>query len=241
MKRKRRDWGTTTQAAASKKRKVNGGQYATTVSRVQKAPLRTGGYLSLYSGYGQPKRSNMELKAKDTAASLVFTSDTGNILLLNGIALGTDFNTRIGRKFTMKSILMRLSVFQGDTTPPRVANARVMIVYDSQTNTTAPTIAQVLNTTIGSPVVRCNNLDNRDRFKVLLDYTCSISPNGQQCVFEKKYLRCDLETINGGTDATVGSITTGSLYLLCIGDNVAADPNPNPKGEVFVRVRYSDA
>jgi len=207
-------------------------------TRRQSAPMRTGGYLPLFGGYGTPRRSSKELKAKDTAASLAFSSDTGNVLLLNGVAVGTDFNSRIGRKFTMKSLLMRLSVFQGNDAAPVPAIARVIIVYDSQANATAPTIAMVLNTALGTPTTRANNLDNRDRFKILLDVTTEISPAGTQAVFEKRYLRLDHETINGGTDATIGSITTGSLYLLAIGDNVNSDKNP--KGEVFVRVRYLD-
>jgi len=238
MKRLRDENGLTmTKAKRTVKQRVSGPQISRINYSRQLNPAATRGYPGTYGGYGQRKRSNVELKVLDTFSNLAFDNGNGNVVLLNGIAQGTDFNQRIGRKFTIKSIYIRAEAFQG-TAAPVTANCRILIVYDSQTNSANVTVSNVLNVGASNPTTAMNELTNRDRFKILLDWTDTISPQGPQGLFMKKYLRCDLETINSGTANTFGSIQTGGLWMLVIGDNAAG--TANPVGASQVRIRYVD-
>lgn len=180
-----------------------------------------------------------ELKVIDTDLSAITGFDTtGSVTLLNGIAQGTDYNTRIGRKFTMKTLYVRMSLQPG-ATAANIALARFIVVYDRQANGQAPAITDVLTAVNDSSL---NNLTNRDRFVIITDkvYKVGLSTSmesGRQ-IF-KKYLKCNLEVTNGGTGATIASIQTGSLYLLTMGDKVAGTTAPKVLNGTY-RIRFTD-
>lgn len=131
------------------------------------------------SSYGPPAnrgfygayslRGRAELKFVDVTANNVAVTTTWQGVLINGIAQGADFNQRIGRKSQMKSILFNGNFFPTAST----ANAyqgiymRTVIVYDTQPNSgTFPTGTDIFaSNDPNSPL----NLNNRDRFQVLID------------------------------------------------------------------------
>ena len=180
-----------------------------------------------------------ELKVIDTDLSAITGFDTtGSVTLLNGIAQGTDYNTRIGRKFTMKTLYCRMSLQPG-ATAANIALARFIVVYDRQSNGAAPLITDVLTAINDSSL---NNLTNRDRFVIITDkvYKVGLSTSmesGRQVW--KKYLKCNLEVTNGGTGATIASIQTGSLYLLTMGDKAAGTTAPKVLNGTY-RIRFTD-
>jgi len=204
-------------------------------------PPATRGFYGQYS-----LRGRAELKFVDTTATNVAVTTTWTLTLVNGIAQGTDFNQRVGRKSTIKSVL-----FNGNAFPPTVMNAnsaagtymRYVIIFDTQPNSgTLPVGTDIFVTNDPNTVM---NLNNRDRFRVLMDirkqlgsYLFNAAPGlvagSPSNAFWTKYKKCNLETIFSGTAATLGSISTGAIYLCVIGDN------PTSALDYYIRVRYID-
>lgn len=183
-----------------------------------RAPLRSGGFYGVYT-----RRGRDELKTIDTASASANLTLTAGLVLLNGVAQGTDYINRIGRRVVMKSLYIRFSLV------PNVANsapvgdfARILLVYDCQSNGAAPLAADILNAAADylSPL----NLNNRDRFKILHDKVIPMNPNvytaGALTSGDpvnktwKLFKKMNMDIIFGGTGATVGSIQTGAIYLL---------------------------
>lgn len=186
---------------------------------VPRAPLRTGGFYGVYSGRGRN-----ELKVCDNPAGNGNFTTAGAVVLLNGIAQGTDYTNRIGRKVMLKSWLFRFGVLpKNNVSAPYGDICRVILLYDCQTNAASPAVTDILNTAdYNAPM----NLNNRDRFKVLADkyvtigsfnYTTSILSAGSPVPKQTKiYKKLNHEEIFGGTGATIGSINTGGLFVLFI-------------------------
>ena len=208
------------------------------------------------SSYGPPAnrgfygayslRGRAELKFVDVTANNVAVTTTWQGVLINGIAQGADFNQRIGRKSQMKSILFNGNFFPTAST----ANAyqgiymRTVIVYDTQPNSgTFPTGTDIFaSNDPNSPL----NLNNRDRFQVLIDVrkqlgsfqtdaTPKLVAGSPSNAYWNKYKKCNKETVFSGTAATIGSISTGSLYLFFIGDF-----NGVSMIDYYTRVRFTD-
>lgn len=203
-------------------------------------PIRFGGFR------GQWNRGSIgpELKTIDSGSVGPNTNATaGAVLLINGVATGTDYNTRTGRKTVIKSILARISfltlVSASDNDGEIV---RYMLVQDTQPNGAAPTVANILQTaTWDAPM----NLDNRDRFRVLLDkhwtdsanvYTANVLTQGNtRPSFRTHYLKKTIEVQYSGTGATIGSIASNSIYFLYISCNGSSTVN-----YANFRVRFID-
>ena len=203
-------------------------------------PPRTGGFYGLYT-----RRGREELKVIDTAqiTSPILTAAT--TILQNGVAQGTDFTNRIGRKVIIKSIhakyflepLSSADGAQGDI-------IRYMLVWDYQANGALAAASDILTTTDTLSGV---NLTNRDRFKVLydkrhtmeaVDYNAgTITGGNSRPIFAQKYIKCNMPMIFGGTAATIGSIQTGSLVLLVL----SANSSTAWACASNIRVRFSDA
>lgn len=192
-----------------------------TARRRRLAPFRTGGFFGLWNG-----RRAVELKTIDNNAAPISSNipSTGNISLLSGVAAGTDYNQRVGRKITMRSLLLRINLTALSTTTQATGDSiRIIVFYDTQTNGAVPLVADVLQSVFyTSPL----NLNNRDRFKVIMDKTIGVeactytagalvagSPRQRDIT---KYRKFRLEAIYSGTGATVGSIATGGIFVLYI-------------------------
>lgn len=177
-----------------------------------------------YPSSGAIGRGNPELKVVDTALTTTIVPTTATITLLNGIATGTDYVNRIGRKILIKSILFRATVIPNTSNnTPAGDVTRHMLLYDSQANGAAPAIGDILqNSSINDPM----NLNNRDRFKVIFDKFVTMaaaqystgtltagSPTAKQVTV---YKRCNLEQIFNNTGSSVTSIQTGALYYVVL-------------------------
>lgn len=165
-----------------------------------------------------------ELKTIDVTAFAAFAT-AGAVALLNGVATGSDYNTRVGRKIRMKSLLFKFSPYINAAVPNGDV-IRVMIVYDNQSNAAAPTVANILQQAQwDSPI----NLDNRDRFKVIVDkflpidafnYAAGAITTGSFTPATiNEYRKLNMDSQFSGTGATIASINTGSVYLLTISQN----------------------
>lgn len=173
-------------------------------------------------------RRGTERKFVDVT-SAYSTTTAGQIVLVNGIATGTDFTNRVGREITIKSLYGRCTF--ADAT--QINMVRLMYVYDKQTNGVLPAITDILsNASVYSP----NNLNNRDRFVTLYDKVMVTSPQGPEVVFDSVYRPMSTPTVYSGTAATIDTIATGAIYQIFI-------PVANIPANAFVsytRIRFSD-
>lgn len=196
-------------------------------------------------GYFGATSMNKEKKLIDTAAANYAADTTGTITLLNGVAQGDDYTNRQGRQFLMTSVQLRGIIAPTDTTTGSTL-VRVLVVYDAATNGAAPTITDIL---AASTSQAFNNLNNRDRFHVVIDEThaigglnntatqaYSMSPTVAQI---ERYERLpNVQVTNQGTGNTVASIQKGALWLVTIGDQAAAS---GATVSLAARVRFTDA
>jgi len=202
-------------------------------------PPRTGGFY----GPGIRRRIN-EKKAIDTVFAFAnIGSAAADITLINGCATGTDFTDRIGRKIIMKNLLIRAEFAPNTAVNNNIGEqVRFLVVYDMQTNGAAPVTTDLLKSVATNAP---NNLNNRDRFRVLVDkyyafpgvtYTAAAITNGSPVSKVLKiYKRFNLETIYSGTTNAVGSIQTGALWVFCLSGNQYIAT------EWQARVRFEDA
>lgn len=184
-----------------------------------------------------------ELKTIDSTVTSNVPA-AGNISTLNAVATGTDFTNRTGRKTTMKSLLLRLTLNPlPATSAPSGDAVRIVVLYDTQTNGAIPVVGDVLSGgTWDSPI----NLTNRDRFKILMDkqvnmaastYTAgALTAGSPETKFLKKYRQFSLETIFNGTAGSVTQIQTGGLFILYI-----SEANNVTNLLINSRVRFTDA
>lgn len=197
--------------------------------------LRTGGWR------GVPGRRG-ELKYVDKSQPDTAVPEAGTLYLLNGLVPGTGASQRIGKKAVMKSLQFRCATSGGAPgAVPFQGFVRYLFVYDRQSNATAPTVANILEASIGSSMM---NMDNRDRFLVLADKQFAIDQNGgnqsSQC---KMYRKINLPTIfNAGTAGTIADITSGSVYLLTIAtQGFSSGATNSPYCTFYTRIRFDDS
>lgn len=189
---------------------------------------RTGGRLPATSG---------ELRNIDVGIALpAVATGTGTLTLLNGVAQGTTATTRLGRRITMKSIYIRMQLQLAATTTGNCP-LRLLVVYDKQTNATAPVATDIL---ANDAVWGLNNLGNSRRFVTLFDEVVdtigTAGPQGVNRVLYKK-LNHAVE-FNAGSAGTVGDIQTGSVYALMYANNTTAVASII--GAMACRIRFAD-
>jgi len=200
------------------------------------APPRTGGFFGT-------RRNMKELKVIDQEQTASAIDSTGDVTFINGVATGTDFTDRVGRKIYMKSISIRFHIVPATTSQATGNYVRLLVIYDSQTNGAAPLVADVLRS---ASYLSHMNLNNRDRFKILMDKTfcmnCTTYTAGALTAgspVPKKfnlYKKLSHEVIFQGTANTVGSVATGGIFVIPI---AAAD---DIDALAFTsRIRFEDA
>ncbi|AUM61657.1 capsid [uncultured virus] len=183
-----------------------------------------------------------ELKAVDTALAATAIDAASGVQLINGIGRGDDINQRNGREIVMKSIEVKFTLQVTPGTGTAQVH-RVVLVYDRQTNGTALTWADVYGA--GPTILSVRNLENRKRFKVLMDRTFNMGAavvqtvGGHNFITDSFYRKMNHPvTFNAGNAGTVADITTGSLYLMFIGSNAAGATAGSIVAQA--RVRYED-
>lgn len=207
-----------------------------------------------------------ELKSVDVTASsnLDQSSDniSGSMLLLNGVAVGTDFFNRTGRKVQLKSVQLKgqLTLLAGGSDASSESYPiQAAIVYDDQPNGVIPVISDIFqavdsggSATSASPYTPIN-LNNRDRFKILKDWSIALKPFGATGAIATYgdgmhgmrdisfYTKLNLDMIFGGTGATIASIQTGALYFVTYQLQNFTATGVNAFYRIVSRVRYADA
>lgn len=218
------------------------GYYARAPLAFQRAPLATRGFFPQGTGAAKELKTidSLEVRINPTASL-----NAPTLALLNGVATGDDFNSRDGRQILLKSIYFQCEVHPYGNTMSNGDVVRVMIIQDSQPNGAIFTTADMFSTTSATySSVAVNNLNNRSRFKVLMDkkialdgavYAASVLTGGNPSTRQfKRFIKCNIITQYSGTGATIASISTNSLYLLVMSDNSLCDFRSS------TRVRFQD-
>lgn len=203
-----------------------------------------------------------EKKGVDIALTSANFNTTGSFTLLNATVPGASEQNRIGRKISMKSLMIRgwVRYNQAGTTPGDDL-LRCIVVYDRQPNGATPVISDILQDTdqagtASSSITANINLSNADRFKILRDWFWAVpqvvgiggaaTQNGQitDCGAKefsfKTFINLNgMEThYNAGTAGTIADISTGALFLVTYGARASADAQY--KLSFGSRVRYLD-
>lgn len=205
------------------------------------------------------KGSNVERKWLDVHAQTQTFSTAGNFVTVNGMTKGTDIYQRIGRRVKMTSFHIRGWVLQNQNGAAASADQlRMLVVYDREPNGSVPGIAEILQDTnnAGSTFTDSTshmNLVNSDRFAILKDFTWAVVQANASAnqpaqalgdystnitIKYNKKLNLDVK-YNSGNAGTIADITTGALYVVTIGTQVAA----NEQYELFwsSRIRFTDS
>lgn len=190
-------------------------------------PVATRGFYGLWQSRGRNELKTVDVSGTNTTP---ISTTTGTVSLINGVATGTDYTNRVGRKIILKSLLLRIMfnpVVTGTVDATLGDNVRLICVLDMQPNGVVISGSDLLLNT-GSPTDPLN-LNNRDRFKIIWDKmisfpsykttTGSLTTGSPTAKCMKLYKKMSQEVIFNGTGSTIGSIQTGALYLfqLCQG------------------------
>lgn len=218
-------------------------KYRTTKRRKTSATGSRRLMLPTYRGFSGPRGfSKGEWKYVDTA-SVQAANTSGAIAFLIPVTSTTGVSGRIGNTIDIRSMELRIRCL---VTPGTGVDQvqRFSIVLDKQCNAVGPTsLGQVYQT---GTVYSTRNLENRKRFRLLLDKTFALNAtdeSGSQ-IFRKFYIKFRRPirvtfNNNGGSPATVSDVVSNSLHLLSVGTEPAG---PTPGQHIwYCRLRYTDA
>lgn len=205
-----------------------------------------------------PQRSmpthSIESKVYDIAAATYQINTTGTSANICTPILGSDFTNRVGRRITMTSVQIRGMIIPeyagsgtvGITAPQMV---RMVLAYDRQPNALLAGVNGFLTAPFPTAFL---DLNNRDRFQVLVDRQWVLDPwmysttatqsyafggtSKEFKVFRKINLETVFNAVNGGTFA---DIVSGALVLFFVGSSVAGAQDAN--AIINTRVRFVDA
>lgn len=181
-----------------------------------------------------------EFKFKDTTVS-VGLNTTPSFTPINLTASGAGVDQHQGREIVMKSVQINLVATATPTTGLSQI-ARVMLVYDRQTNAGTPTITDILTS---NSVTAPRNLNNRHRFKIMWDQLVVLperitaTQSGPLEVPLRYYrkLRHPVE-YNETATATIDAINTGSLILVTTAEIASGTTDGTLDGQA--RIRFWD-
>lgn len=177
---------------------------------------------------------NVEHKFKDTSVGNTFDNSTGVVLPLTLLAQGTTDSTRNGNSVLSTSIHCNLKVYMHASAT--LTNVRIILFIDKQNAAgTAPTIAQLLQST--SPTAHLN-MNNSDRFVILksTQHAMVIGTETRQFVWQWQKNLTDLHIKYDGTAADQASAAENHIYLAAI----STEPTNTPTIEGDVRYRFVD-
>lgn len=197
-----------------------------------------------FRGLKKGDNNAVEYKVFDVAATNYNADTTGSITLINGIAEGTGLSQRIGRIVNWTSVQIRgiLQPVDGQTD---ATYCRVLVVWDSDPNGAAPTMTDIFT---ASTSLSYNNLNNRDRFRIIADESHAIGgtrdASGTAIAQSPTVMTIDryvslpkLQTVFQGALGPIANIQHGAMWLVTIGDRAVGN------GGTFslaCRTRYVD-
>lgn len=191
----------------------------------------------------------------------LISSSAPSITLVNGCAVGTNFNNRIGRSIHMKSLRIRGAIFpSGNAGTTAGEYLSIYCVYDRQTNGAAPIYPDIFQSVDSggggnNAVFDFPNLNNSERFIVLWEEhlqvanTAAAAANNaqsdniqDQTIMHQydKYIKLNDLPINFSTTGDgVADVASGALFIVTCGSQTAASAGCT--FNYVTRLRYTDA
>lgn len=154
-----------------------------------------------------------------------FVANTGTILVVNGIASGTDVSGRIGRKVNMLKLQYG---FNFNNTLSRLAAStggndllRISVIYDSQPNGVAPAFNDIYDAAGSVNSSLCLlDVNGFDRFQELAVNWLQICDGGPNAQHMSRVVNLKRKKVRyQGTGGGIANIATGALYIVLVTAN----------------------
>lgn len=183
---------------------------------------------------------NAEFKCLDVGPGAMLEDTTGAVLLLNACQTGAALNQRIGRQIMMRSVELKVDHYVTAGSGLDQVQ-RLVLVYDRQCNGVAPAIGDIIGATGVYGYMSMRNLDNRHRFKILMDkfitLNASVEPGSRVAYTFYRKLRHPVQ-FNVGNGGTIADISSGAMYCITVSSNV---PGVTAGGvDLASRIRFTD-
>lgn len=204
---------------------------------------RTGGYYGRYRSSARPSGTG-ELKFFDSTDSITVPTSGDVNTSLNLIPQGVTESTRIGRKCTLKSIMLRGMVRLPNTSDPTKTadQVRVIVYQDKQANGATAAVTDILES---AHINSFRNLANSGRFRVLMEREVTVNcqagaydgTNDQFGQVEKDFkamIKCNVPLEFDSTTGAITEIRSNNVGVLAVSQNGAALLS------YYARVRYAD-
>lgn len=186
--------------------------------------------------------------AANSAAGEPTAAFTG-ITEINNVVQGAGAYNRVGQKIVIQSVALKMNLHAlcaavGGTNG--YLTARVMIIYDRQTNGAFPAIGDILsaNITTAPNLTSGLNMARKSRFSIVADQYYDFGPNGTTTATVSIFRnRLNLETEYGAasTPAVIGDIATGSLLVVVFATRAGIATNYCTFTDFSSRIRFNDA
>jgi len=216
---------------------------------------RTGGFVPLAS-WKRGRGIKGETKAVDTGTVTYGCSNGGAYNCINLIRTGSTFTNRIGRKIAMQNVKIEGKFLTADEV--QASYIRLVLVYDAQSNGSAITWSDVFKnydqaTAATSDVFSGVNLDNRDRFRIVMDkrYCLQSTDSGGKSDGDPQPTSCEyyinewikLNNVEtqykaDSSPAVIGDIATGALWFMIYSD--ASNMGTFYQFTGNIRLRFTD-
>ncbi len=223
------------------RRGVKGRRENMTMSRARQAQQRVRAQRAAWSV--GPRALPGELKFTDVSGTATLAiaggswTTPGPTFLLNGLTPDSTATGRIGRKVTLKSLLLRAELRLASTST-QGGYGRYLVVLDKQANGAAPGVTDIL---LADAMQSPMNISNSNRFKILAEgYFSEVTAQGNYTsegleVYKKLEVPVQF---NAGTAGTIADIATGSVYVLFAQNGTIGTAAPTVVWRS--RLRYTD-
>jgi len=241
------------------------------------AGLRSGGWVR-----NSTKQLAVERKYTQSYSQLSSgaASNQVELAVINGLPVGSNVFDRVGRRVHFDSLYYKIAMYN-PANGPLATNwtpwtGRFIVFVDMQPNAALASITDLLDyvpanyftapplATVGDidelGVLAPLNLNNRERFRILVDKLYHFEPKNVISGFDpsddtfqlinpkgvqvyQKFKRIDIDTTYNAatTSRAIDSIQTNAIYIAWITDITATDANDRPRCSVMTRLRYTDA
>jgi len=183
---------------------------------------------------------NVEYKVAEQSTVGGAVGNTPNVLTLNALQRGDDYNQRNGRSVKWTSLYSRMT-FTANSTATAPVYVRAVLFWAKDPDAVAPTPTQMFG--VATPSVNAMmNLNLRKDFVILRDMLIKVVPPtgaGEQSQFRKLFLKLNQHTIyNAGNIGNITDIESYSLHWFIWGSSPTASNYPT--FDIQNRLRFVD-
>lgn len=159
---------------------------------------------------------------------------------INEVLASSAFYNRIGSKISIKSIQLDVDLF-GAVPATTSGTVRVMIIYDRQTNGSAPTYSDLMSAAPSAVVCFSTglNMTNRSRFSIIRDKYVELDFGMAVTQHVHMYCKGRWDVEYKATAGAIGDIATGAIYVLMM-QNLGPGSTNIGVQDCISRIRYLD-